>query len=120
MGSTICRSDHISAQLALGILGFQLGQQNHERGDPVTGILAIIGIVAKLLESVQNKTANEIGTDVQAADAAVLVVLQENARIKGATIDWSDPAAVQAFVVDTLPKFTPIPEPGAGGGGVTQ
>jgi hypothetical protein len=75
-------------------------------------VLALIGIAGNYLQQLHNKTAAGIGTAVELADQATLAVLQENAKIKGITIDWADPAAVQAFVA-TLPAFTPIPDGGA-------
>ncbi len=73
-------------------------------------VLALLNIAAGYLESIHNKTANTIGADVAAIDKATQAILQENARIKGATVDWSDPSQVAAFA-QTLPTFTPIPEP---------
>jgi hypothetical protein len=81
-------------------------------------VLALVGIAANYLQGLKNKGASEVGTAIELADQATLAVLQENAKIKGVTVDWSDPAAVQGFVA-TLPAFTPIPDPGAGGG-ITQ
>jgi len=72
--------------------------------------LAIAGILANYLKGLHNKTAQTVGTDIELADQATLAVLQENARIKGANVDWEDPLSVQAFIA-TLPTFTPIPEP---------
>lgn len=72
--------------------------------------ITALGILSDYLKAAHNKTANTVGNDIAAVDQFTLAILQENARIKGAVIDWADPAAVQAFVA-TLPAFTPIPEP---------
>lgn len=72
--------------------------------------VALAGIAAKYLQAAHNSTANAVGVGIDLVDAATLEVLKENARIKGATVDWSDPAAVKDFLA-TLPVFTPIPEP---------
>jgi hypothetical protein len=73
-------------------------------------ILGLLAIAANYLKTVQNTTVQTVGGDIAAIDQATLAVLQQNAAIKGLTIDWSDSAAVAAFV-NTLPTFTPIPEP---------
>jgi hypothetical protein len=70
-------------------------------------ILALLGIGANYLESLKNKNAAEAGNVIDLVDQATLAVLQENAKVKGLTIDWNDPAAVASFVA-TLPTFTPI------------
>jgi hypothetical protein len=75
-------------------------------------ILALLGIGANYLEGLKNKSANEAGNVIDIVDQATLAVLQENAKVKGLTIDWTDPAAVQGFLA-TLPVFTPIPAPAA-------
>lgn len=75
-------------------------------------ILALLGIGAQYLEGLKNKKAQEAGNVVDLVDQATLAVLQENAKLKGLTIDWNDPAAVQGFVA-TLPTFVPIPAPAA-------
>jgi hypothetical protein len=73
-------------------------------------ILALLDIGAEYLKNLKNKTAAETGNVIDLVDQATLAVLKANADIKGLTIDWSDPAAVQTFV-GGLPEFTPIPEP---------
>lgn len=75
-------------------------------------IMALLGIGASYLEQLKNKSAQEAGNVIDLVDQATLAVLQENAKIKGQTIDWSDPDQVQTFVA-TLPAFTPIPDPAA-------
>lgn len=72
-------------------------------------VLALIGIAGNYLQQLHNKTAAGVGTAIELADQATLAVLQENAKIKGVTVDWADPAAVKNFVA-TLPAFTPIPD----------
>jgi threonine/homoserine/homoserine lactone efflux protein len=47
---------------------------------------------------------------VNAADQVAMAVLQQTATIKGLTIDWSNPTAVQQYIA-SLPAFVPIPEP---------
>jgi threonine/homoserine/homoserine lactone efflux protein len=47
---------------------------------------------------------------VQAGEQVALAILQEAATIKGVSVNWSNPAAVQAYIA-TLPAFVPIPEP---------
>jgi len=75
----------------------------------LTFLLGLITIAANYLQTVtKNKTAQAVGAGIAAIDQATLQVLQENAAIKGVTINWADPAAVAAFV-QTLPTFTPIP-----------
>lgn len=73
-------------------------------------ILALLGIGASYLEQLKNKSAVTAGNVIDLVDQATLAVLQENAKVKGLTIDWNDPAAVQTFIA-TLPTFTPIPAP---------
>lgn len=75
-------------------------------------ILALLSIGANYLESLKNKTAEQAGNVIDLVDQATLAVLQENAKIKGLTIDWSDAAAVQSFI-GTLPAFVPIPSSSA-------
>jgi hypothetical protein len=53
---------------------------------------------------------NGAAAAVAAADQVALAVLQQTATIKGLTIDWTNPAAVQAYIA-TLPTFVPIPAP---------
>jgi hypothetical protein len=72
-------------------------------------VLALIGIAGNYLQQLHSKTAQSIGGAIELADQATLAVLQENAKIKGVTVDWADPAAAQQFVA-TLPAFTPIPD----------
>jgi threonine/homoserine/homoserine lactone efflux protein len=74
---------------------------------------ALIEGASTLLTASKNKTAQAIGTDVQAIDRVTMAVLQKNAEVKGLTINWNDPTAVQAYVA-TLPTFVPIPAPAAG------
>lgn len=71
--------------------------------------LAIIlaGLLADYLKSTKNKDAQNVGSEIEFADKVTLAILQENARIKGAVVDWNDPVAVQAFLV-TLPAPTKI------------
>jgi hypothetical protein len=71
-------------------------------------ILALLGIGASYLEGLKNKGAQEAGNVIDLVDRATLAVLQENAKIKGLTIDWNDPTAVHGFI-STLPVFVPIP-----------
>lgn len=70
-------------------------------------ILALLGIGANYLEGLKNKKASEAGNVIDLVDQATLAVLQENAKVKGLTIDWNDPAAVASFV-STLPDFVPL------------
>lgn len=75
------------------------------------GLIALLQILLQNAASIGalfGKTGQTVATDVQVADQIALAVLQQNAAIKGQTIDWSDAAAVQAYV-QTLPGFTPIP-----------
>lgn len=73
-------------------------------------ILALLSIGANYLEGLKNKGAAAAGNVIDLVDQATLAVLKENAAVKGLTIDWADPDAVQAFIA-TLPAFTPIPAP---------
>jgi threonine/homoserine/homoserine lactone efflux protein len=73
-------------------------------------ILALLAIGANYLEQLKNKGAKAAGNVIDLVDQATLAVLQENAKIKGAIIDWADPTAVQAFLA-TLPPFVPIAAP---------
>jgi hypothetical protein len=73
-------------------------------------ILALLGIGATYLEQLKNKSAVTAGNVIDLVDQATLAVLQENAKVKGLTIDWNDPVAVQSFIA-TLPAFIPIPAP---------
>jgi len=73
-------------------------------------ILALLNIGASYLENLKNKGAQTAGNVIDIVDQATLAVLAENAKVKGLTIDWNDPAAVSTFVA-TLPTFTPIPSP---------
>lgn len=73
-------------------------------------ILALLAIAAEYLKNVSNKAVAKVGADIEAIDAATMAVLALNARIKGLSIDWKDPAAVQEFVA-SLPEFVPIPAP---------
>jgi len=72
-------------------------------------ILGLVGIAANYLQQVHNKSVQTAGEAIALADQATLAVLQENAKIKGVTVDWADPSAVMDFVA-TLPTFTPIPD----------
>lgn len=72
-------------------------------------ILALIGIAGNYLQQLHSKGAQTAGEAISLVDQATLAVLQENAKIKGVTVDWADPTAVQNFVA-TLPTFTPIPD----------
>jgi hypothetical protein len=75
-------------------------------------ILALLGIGASYLEQLKNKPAAVAGQVIDLVDQATLAVLQENAKVKGLTIDWNDPAAIAEFVA-TLPTFVPITDPSA-------
>lgn len=75
-------------------------------------ILALMSIGANYLEGLKNKAASGAGNVIDLVDQATLAVLQENAKVKGLSIDWNDPAAVTAFIA-TLPTFTPIADPAA-------
>jgi hypothetical protein len=72
-------------------------------------IQVLVGGAAQLLESQRNKTAQDVGVDLQLADQVALAVLQKTAEVKGVQIDWTDPTAVAGYV-QTLPAFIPIPD----------
>jgi hypothetical protein len=74
--------------------------------------LALLGGLGQILEAQQNKTAAAVGQATVDVDAIALAVLQAIAGVKGATVTWTDPASVAAFVA-TLQPFTPIPDPPA-------
>ncbi len=86
-------------------------------------IMALTDGISKILQGQKNKSLETAGVDIQLADEIAVAVLQATAQVKGATIDWTDPAAVAAYV-QALPPFVPIPEPSSGGapppGPITQ
>jgi hypothetical protein len=86
-------------------------------------ITTLAGGISSLLEAEKNKSLATVGVDIQLADEIAVAVLQATAQVKGATIDWTDPAAVADYV-KALPAFTPIPEPAPapepGPGPITQ
>jgi hypothetical protein len=76
--------------------------------------MGILTILIPLLTSGIEDILDDFGKTgdaaaVQAADQLALAILQQTAAIKGLTIDWTDSAAVLAYI-QTLPTFTPIPE----------
>ena len=73
-------------------------------------ILELLQGAATLLQGQKNKTADQIGKDIQLVDQVVLAVLKRSAEVKGVTIDWTDPAAVAGYV-GSLPEFVPISDP---------
>lgn len=73
-------------------------------------LTALIGGAAQVIEASKNKTVATIGQDIALADQIAANVLQTVGAVKGANIDWSDPAQVAAFV-QSLPAFTPIQDP---------
>ena len=75
-------------------------------------IMALIQGASTVLEAQKNTTAAAVGTDLGTIDAVTLAILQANAQVRGATIDWTNPSQVAAYVA-TLPVFTPIPAPAA-------
>ena len=82
-------------------------------------VIALLGIAGSFIQSItKNKTADAVGTDIAAIDQATLAVLQQNATIKGASVNWADPTSVSQFMA-TLPAFTPIAEPPAAPAGPT-
>lgn len=75
-------------------------------------ILALTDGISKILQGATNKSLATAGVDIGLADEIAVSVLQATAQVKGATIDWTDAAAVSAYV-SVLPGFTPIPDPAA-------
>lgn len=75
-------------------------------------ITTLIGGISSILQAEKNKSLATAGVDIEIADEIALAVLQATAQVKGATIDWTDPAAVAEYV-KALPVFTPIPDPAA-------
>ena len=73
-------------------------------------ITTLIGGISSILQSEKNKSLATAGVDIEIADEIAVAVLQATARVKGATIDWTDPAVVAEYV-KALPAFTPIPDP---------
>jgi threonine/homoserine/homoserine lactone efflux protein len=73
-------------------------------------IEALISGAAQILAAQKNRTAQNVGNDLQLANQVALTVLQATAQVQGATVDWNDPAQVSAFVA-TLPVFVPISDP---------
>lgn len=82
-------------------------------------IMALAGGISQILQAEKNKSLETAGVDIQLADDIAVAVLQATAQVKGATIDWTDPDAVAAYV-KALPAFTPIPDPAPGTGPITQ
>lgn len=75
------------------------------------GLIALLQVLlsnAASIGALFGKTGQTVANDVQVADLVALAVLQQNAAIKGLTIDWSNSEQVQAYV-QSLPGFTPIP-----------
>jgi hypothetical protein len=90
--------------------------------DPSAILLLVETLVSgasSILQAVKNKSAAEAGTILATTSQVVMAVLQQNAAISGITIDWTDPAAVGAYVL-TLPQFVPIPDPAAPAAPATQ
>lgn len=75
-------------------------------------ITTLIGGASSLLSAEKNKSLATAGVDIGLADEIAVAVLQATANVKGAAIDWTDPAAVAGYV-QALPGFTPIPDPAA-------
>jgi hypothetical protein len=71
---------------------------------------ALIEGIASLLSTQKNKSLATAGVDAELADEIAMAVLQATAQVKGATVDWTNPAAVSDYI-KTLPAFTPIPDP---------
>jgi hypothetical protein len=86
-------------------------------------ITALAGGISQILSAEKNKSLQTAGVDLQLADDIALAVLQATAQVKGATIDWTDPAAVADYI-KALPAFVPLPDPAAppepGPGPITQ
>lgn len=84
-------------------------------------ITALASGISSILQAEKNKSLATAGVDIQLADEIAVAVLQATANVKGATIDWADPAAVADYV-KALPAFTPIPDPAPapGPGPITQ
>jgi hypothetical protein len=76
-------------------------------------IEALIGGVGTIMQAQKNKTAAAVGTDIATANQVVMAILQKHAEIVGLTIDWTDPAAVGAYVT-SLQDYVPIPDPPPG------
>jgi len=72
-------------------------------------ITALAGAISQILQAQKNKSLATAGVDIQLADEIAVAVLQATAQVKGATIDWTDPAAVAEYV-KALPAFLPIPD----------
>lgn len=70
----------------------------------------LIAGAAKLLAAQKNRTAQNVGADIDLANEVALSVLQAVARVKGASVDWTNPMQVSAFVA-SLPMFIPISDP---------
>lgn len=81
-------------------------------GDILELVLALVGGAAQLLEAQKSKAAQQVGVAAADVDAVTLAVLQAAAAAKGQAIDWTNPAAVAAYV-SSLPAFAPIPDPAA-------
>ena len=78
-----------------------------------TTITVLIPLLTDGIDALLN--AFKKSGDAAAVDAAgqlAMTILQQTATIKGLTIDWTDPAAVAAYI-QTLPDFVPIPDPAA-------
>jgi hypothetical protein len=82
-------------------------------------ITALASGISSILQAEKNKSLQTAGVDIQLADEIAVAVLQATAQVKGATIDWTDPAAVAAYV-QALPPFTPIPDTPPAPGPITQ
>jgi threonine/homoserine/homoserine lactone efflux protein len=77
------------------------------------GIELIIELATQGLSAIFTALHKKGAADaVAATDQLAIALLQQTATIKGLTIDWTDPAAVLAYV-QSLPTFVPIPDPGA-------
>ena len=75
-------------------------------------IMSLVGGISQILQGEKNKSLATAGVDIELADEIALAVLQATAQVKGATIDWTDPAAVAEYV-KALPAFTPLSDPTA-------
>lgn len=73
-------------------------------------IMALADGISKVLQGEKNKSLATAGVDIELADEIAVAVLQATAQVKGATIDWTDPAAVASYV-QAMPAFSPIPAP---------
>jgi hypothetical protein len=88
-------------------------QWSHEEENMPPALMLILALadgISKILQGESNKSLATAGVDIQLADEIAVAVLQATANVKGATIDWTDPAAVATYV-QALPAFNPIPDP---------